>query len=293
MKTLLSGSAASANVFGGEQHDDSLQSDVLRLLEVQQALRARLLHLNFHAFARCMSDLLERLGYDEVELAGRLDWKGRNKDGGYDLVALTADRFSALAAIGATAPKPRRTVIVQLKQYGPDLLVHQRSVDELRGACLRVGASEGLLITTSGFSNVVQERAAVLAREKVPLAPVQLVDGSALLRALVSHRIGVKEDVTSVLSLDAAYFDILAETSPGNARRRSTKAVGSGNSGGNGKDRRNNDGVAAAGGVPQPALALVLQLPLQLPLTFTYVCTTLPTVFPANQRRKGKKQRAV
>ncbi len=65
------------------------------MLEVQQALRARLLHLNFHAFARCMSDLLRELGFDEVRLAGRLDWKGRNKDGGYDLIAYTPERLAA------------------------------------------------------------------------------------------------------------------------------------------------------------------------------------------------------
>jgi len=275
MNTLLSGSP----IASASDEREALHADVLRLLELQQSLRARLLNLNFHAFARCMSDLLKLVGYDEVELAGRTNWKGRNKEGGYDLVALTPDRFSALVAVGATAPKPRRTVIVQLKQYGPDLLVHQRCVDELRGACLRTGASEALLITTSGFSYVAQEQAATLAREKVPLAPVQLVDGPALLRALVAHRIGVTEDPAGNLVLDATYFDTLVQTCPGNARRR--KSPKAEQAGGGGTDRTNCQGTAAD---PESNVTLVLQLPL----TFTYVCTSLPVTNSSANRGKRK-----
>jgi len=279
MKTLLSGSTMSA-VPREDRHHDVLQSDVLRLLEVQQALRARLLHLNFHAFARCMSDLLQRLGYDEVELAGRLDWKGRNKDGGYDMVALTADRFSALATIGATAPKPHRTVIVQLKQYGPELLVHQRCVDELRGTCLRVGASEAILITTSVFSHVVQEQAAALAREKTPLAPVHLVDGPALLRALVAHQVGVTHNADGTARVDAAYFDALTETCPGNARRRRSKNTDAGE--GRGARNGRNDG-AGTPNAPEPSLTLLV---LQLPLVFTYSGTLPLLIAPKGRKRK-------
>jgi hypothetical protein len=85
-----------------------------------------------------------------------------------------------------------------------------------------VGASEALLITTSGFSQVVQEQAAVLAREeRTPLVPVQLVDGPALLRALISHRVGVTDAADgALLVLDEAYFEALERACPGNARKR-------------------------------------------------------------------------
>ena len=52
----------------------------------------------------------------------------------------------------------RRKVIVQGKQFDT-LTVFQRSVDELRGTCLRAGAAEALLITTSAFSPVVLQNA--------------------------------------------------------------------------------------------------------------------------------------
>lgn len=195
-------------------------------------------------------------------------------------MALTQDRFSALVAVGATAPKPRRKVIVQLKQYGPDLQVHQRCVDELRGTCLRVGASEAILITTSGFSHVVQEQAAALAREKTPLAPVHLVDGSALLRALVAHQVGVTHNTDGTAHVDAAYFDALTETCPGNARRRRSKNTAVGDNGGS----RNgcNDG-AGTPNAPEPCLTLLV---LQLPLVFTYSGMLPLLASPKGRKRK-------
>ncbi len=109
---------------------------------------------------------------------------------------------------------------------------------------------------------------------------MQLVDGPALLRALVSHRIGITEDAAGNLVLDAAYFDTLAQTCPGNARRqrKSLKAEGAG---GGGTDRTNRQGTAAD---PEPNVTLVLQLPLSFP----YVCTTLPVINSSARRGKRK-----
>ena len=110
---------------------------------IADLLRSRLLALDFPAFARCVCHLMDALGYEDAHLAGRREWKGYNRPGGggYDLEATLP---------GGMAP---RRVIAQIKQYDT-LAVHQRSVDELRGACLRAGAAEGLLVTTSAFSEV-------------------------------------------------------------------------------------------------------------------------------------------
>ena len=145
-------------------------------------LRQRLLALEFPAFARCVCRLLEALGYEEARLAGRREWKGYNQPGGggYDLEAQLP---------GGLAP---RRVVAQIKQYG-DLTVHQRSVDELRGACLRVGAAEGLLVTTSAFSDVVRRSASAPNTPALLAVPVRLVDGEELVGLLIRHRLGVKE----------------------------------------------------------------------------------------------------
>ena len=92
--------------------------------------------------------------------------------------------------------------------------MHQRSVDELRGACLRSGAAEALLVTTSGFSEVVRRSAAARDPAAAPVAPVHLIDGQELLGLLIRHRLGVREQAQGLvrrLGIDEAFFDSLLE----------------------------------------------------------------------------------
>jgi len=154
-----------------------------------EQLHGRLLDLDFPAFALCLCRLLEALGYQDVHLAGRREWKGYNKPGGggYDLEATLPSRLFPLTA----GISPRR-VIAQIKQFD-GLHVHQRSVDELRGACLRVGAAEALLITTSAFSKVARAGATAPSGAGSTIAPMRLMDGEELIVQMIRHRLGVKE----------------------------------------------------------------------------------------------------
>lgn len=183
---------------------------------LRDRLHRRLLALNYHAFARCLCLLLEKVGYEDVRVSGRVNWKGRNCEGGYDIEAYLR------AGVG------RRKVIVQIKQFDT-LPVYQRSVDELRGTCLRAGATEALLITTSTFSPVVLRRAGTAG---VQVAPVRLVDGAELLDLLVLHRVGVWEEVGAEetinkdgaadrrrIGVDGSFFEDLSRTYAGNGRR--------------------------------------------------------------------------
>ncbi len=175
---------------------------------IADRLRRRLLALDYPAFARCVCALLETLGYEDARPAGRREWKGYNRPGGggYDLEAFLP---------GGMAP---RRVVAQIKQFDA-LAVHQRSVDELRGACLRAGAAEALLVTTSAFSDVVRKQAALPDRPGALVAPVRLIDGQELLGLLIRHRLGVRETVgvrerarggTRRLEIDEAFFGSLA-----------------------------------------------------------------------------------
>lgn len=170
---------------------------------VRLQLRRRLLALNYHAFAQCICHLLGKLGYEDVRLTGRTEWKGRNHAGGYDIEALLP------AGIG------RRRVIVQAKQYDT-LPVFQRSVDEVRGTCLRAGASEAVLITTSAFSSAVRQKA---DDQSDQIAPVRLVGGETLLDLLVLHRIGVREAGMRRVTLDEVYFESLSHACTGSRPR--------------------------------------------------------------------------
>ena len=205
-------------------HDNSLITDLL----IADQLRRRLLDLDFPAFARCACCLLDALGYENTQPTGRREWKGYNRPGGggYDLEATLP---------GGMAP---RRVIAQVKQYDT-LTVHQRSVDELRGACLRAGASEAVLVTTSTFSKVVRRSERVRVSAASPeaasslVAPVRLIDGEELVRLLIRHRLGVRERGLGRMKLgrmrleiDEAFFRSIAAPSvnkPLAPRRRLTR----------------------------------------------------------------------
>ena len=189
---------------------------------IADQLRQRLLALEYPAFARCLCVLLEALGYEEARPAGRQEWKGYNRPGGggYDLEAILP---------GGLAP---RRAVAQIKQFD-GLNVHQRSVDELRGACLRRGAAEAVLITTSAFSQVVLKRATELGASGTQVAPVRLIDGKELLGLLIRHRLGVRE--TSVhkrapggayrLEVDEAFFQDMGASKAGGGQSAAAKPM--------------------------------------------------------------------
>ncbi len=162
----------------------------------------RLRSLAFADFARCVAELLTALGYEDVQLAGRTGYKGRNKDGGYDLAATSRAGLS------------RRRVVVQLKQFGVGERVYQRSVDELRGVALRAGADEAILVTTGIFSSILQNNDAAILNRAYAVAeltgptvasvlPVHLLDGAALCTLLLQRGIRVPEKADTA----AAYID--------------------------------------------------------------------------------------
>ena len=158
-------------------------------------LRKRLLELPFDAYLRLLSMLLGQLGYRDILLAGRTDWKGRNKGGGFDLTATLS---------GGLYP---HQVVIQAKQFDASSRVFQRQADELRGAAIRVGAAEALLITSGPISGSID-----LEGLSFPLAPVRLIDGDQLLELLIQHRIGI----TPTGQLDEALFTRLEQAAIGN-----------------------------------------------------------------------------
>lgn len=214
----------------------SPQLDALQKLE----LRSRLLSLPFHAFARCMADLLSALGYQAVTLTGRTQWKGRNREGGYDIDAIVPSGLG------------HHRVIAQVKQFVPEQRVYQRTIDELRGVALREWAGEALLLTTGLFSTVLQES----DRKAGTTIPVQLVDGERLLQSLASQRVGI-EEVDRKLTVDAAYFDRLVQQHQ--ALRRG--------------DRRSNTQNKKDERQEAQAVAGTVTVTLPLPLTVSHFST--------------------
>lgn len=162
---------------------------------IPNLLRQRLLDLPFDAYLKVVALLLGSLGYKDVELAGRTDWKGRNRSGGYDLVATIGGELSS------------RRVVAQVKQFDTGSRVFQRQADELRGVAIRSGAAEALLITSGPLSRAIDQEGLQL-----PLAPVRVIGGELLLELLAAHHIGVTQSGT----LDEDLFARLEKEAVGN-----------------------------------------------------------------------------
>ncbi|MBV9469366.1 MAG: metal-dependent hydrolase [Abitibacteriaceae bacterium] len=159
---------------------------------LQREVQQQLLRLSFPAFATLVQEVLKRSGYERVVVAGRLSPQGRILHGGCDLKAYTRTDLETVVTA------------VQLKQYQEP--VGRRFLDELRGAMLRLGAEQGLLITTSTFSPAVRK----IARES-EVAPVRLVDGSELTGLIIQHRLGLREQAGR-WRLDGSYFKELEQS---------------------------------------------------------------------------------
>lgn len=179
-------------------HADPVYADIA----LRSQLRQQLLSLPFDGFARVVSRLLQKLGYERVRSAGRRSFRGRNQHTGGAFAGF--DLAASMPAPDIDGYAQPRTVVVALKQYPQATRVWQKQVDGLRGAALRVGAQEALLITTSSFSPSVIESqnaggpantdaiALIPGRRAGDLvAPVRLVDGETLLSLLIANRIGV------------------------------------------------------------------------------------------------------
>ena len=146
-------------------------------------LKERLHNTDPFIFEHLIGDLLEKLGYENVEVTKR------SGDKGIDVKAV-------LTVYGFTNVK----TAVQVKRY--DGNVGDGVVREIRGAAET--DQRGLIITTGDFTKAAKEEAA--AKNKVP---VSLVNGEMLLDLLIKYRIGVKVKTSELISLDEDYFENL------------------------------------------------------------------------------------
>lgn len=163
---------------------------------VRVELLQSLQQMDYAAFEQVMKRLLYKSGYITVQFIGRNHKRGRTPKGGLDLTARSITDLSSVLTI------------VQIKQYRR--VVSRRFVDELRGAMLRLGAEQGLLLTLSKFSKVAHAAAA-----ESNVAPIKLIEGKEVLDLLFAYRIGVVEE-NDRWKLDLPYLDTLPKTKIGN-----------------------------------------------------------------------------
>lgn len=146
--------------------------------QLREALCQRLSALPYPAYVRLVRELLLASGYAGVHLLKSTPASGSPaahapSPGGFDLVAAShTDLSTHLTAI-------------QLKQG--KIRIGRRFVDELRGAMLRLGAEQGLLVATGTFSSAAQGAAQMLG-----ILPVRLLGGEELASRLLERGQGVR-----------------------------------------------------------------------------------------------------
>lgn len=180
-------------------HNPSLSTPTLRKL-----LRAHLLALPYGALLHVVARVLHGQGAAHIYPTGRHGFVGRNRAGGWDLEAdLINTQEKPFQA--AHRLQHHTKCLVQVKQF-EQLSVQQRTVDELRGCCLRAGAGQGMIVTTSFFSPVAEA-----AAEASVLAPITLIDGEYLLTLMLRHKLGVQEGRDGLWRIDTEFFHQMTE----------------------------------------------------------------------------------
>ena len=160
-------------------------------------IRSELSKTLLQAIMDCTPDFFERLvvdlliamgyGYDAVD-AGKV--VGRSGDEGIDGI-ISEDKLGF------------SHVYVQAKRWDPTHTVGRPEVQAFAGALLGKGASKGLFITTSSFS----DKAKAYAAEQTTIRIV-LVDGKELAALMMDFNVGVSTQKTyAIKQIDTDYFE--------------------------------------------------------------------------------------
>lgn len=138
-------------------------------------------------FEQLVVDLMRAMGYGAGGGGKRL---GRPNDEGIDGV-ITQD------ALGLD------TVYLQAKRYGADLVVGIKDIQAFIGALVGHGATKGVFVTTSHFSNQARQFAGRASQQRIIL-----IDGEELMIRLVRYGVGVRTTRSIDLrQIDEDYFE--------------------------------------------------------------------------------------
>lgn len=179
-------SAKGVEYLSADGPEDDLRRRVIRAItaytEEQKAiLRERLSTTPPARFEALISDLLEAMGYEDVQVTRQ------SGDRGVDVVGTVQ--------FGITTVKE----VVQVKRYKGS--INRPILDQLRGALPYHGAIRGTIITLGTFTRGTTDAALFQGA-----APVTLIDGDRLIELLIEHEVGIKKKPATLIQLDETYF---------------------------------------------------------------------------------------
>lgn len=150
---------------------------------VRAALKKQLHDMDAYQFEFLVGDLLQALGYENVEVTKQSGDKG-------------VDIMADLTLEGITDVK----TVVQVKRFKQGNNIPGSIVTQLRGSA--EVDQRGLIITTSDFTKDA------VAEAKAPnKMPVALVNGEKLVSLLIKHEVGVKVENVALYAINTLYFE--------------------------------------------------------------------------------------
>lgn len=147
--------------------------------------------VNFYVLLLCVSNVLSREGFSDVQLLGRRTTKQKSYIGGCDLVAYQK--------LGIFETK----TLVKVIQDD----VRLRMLDEMTGTMPRAKANFGVIVTPFGSTKQVAE-----LNTQYPGNPIRIIEGKELATLLIRHRLGVREYLGKLVP-DYTYLQQLHEGS--------------------------------------------------------------------------------
>ncbi len=175
---------------GGEE-----EQDIRALITAQQArVRERLLgvirEMDPFAFERLIAQLLEEMGYTDVQVTSPTG------DKGVDVVASIQLGISSVREV------------VQAKRHKAN--IHRPVLDALRGSLHRFRAVRATIISTGDFAKGTQN-----AAFEIGAAPITLINGEKLVDLLIDHGLGVRKREVTLWELDLEAFEESGESGGG------------------------------------------------------------------------------
>ena len=150
---------------------------------VKKTLKDQLHNMDPFQFEYLVGDLLQKIGYENVEVTKRSGDKG-------------IDIFATLTVGGLTSIK----TVIQVKRNKESNKVDGKIIAQLRGSA--EVDQRGLVITTSDYQKSAIEEAK--APNKMPVA---LVNGEKLIDLMIKYGIGIRKEQLEILSIDIEYFE--------------------------------------------------------------------------------------
>lgn len=152
-------------------------------------LLANILGQESYFFEKLVMDLLEKMGYGG-ELSEPSEVTSKSGDQGIDGII----RQDALGF---------DKIYVQAKRWSPERSVGSPDIQQFAGALMGKGATKGLYITTSYFSNAAKEFV-----DKHMTAKIVLVDGEMLTSLMIKYNLGVSlVHSYEIKRVDTDYFN--------------------------------------------------------------------------------------